>query len=209
MLFDGISEENLASLKTCLNAVKKTYLKGEIIYNYGDTLTSVGYILSGKVQIIKDDYENNKIIISEQKENETFAESLVCSGLKESNIIVVASVDTEVLFIDFKRILSVCNNSCQFHKQLIENVIRIIAKKNVFLNTRIELLTKQSLREKIKMYLGYQKQNSNKDIFEIPFSREEMASFLGVNRSALSRELSKMKEENIIDFHKNSFKLNV
>lgn len=207
MLFDGISEENLASLKTCLNAVKKTYLKGEIIYNYGDKLTSVGYILSGKVQIIKDDYENNKIIISEQKENETFAESLVCSGIKESNIIVVASVDSEVLFIDFKRILSVCNNSCQFHKQLIENVIRIIAKKNVFLNTRIELLTKQSLREKIKMYLAYQKQNSNKDIFEIPFSREEMASFLGVNRSALSRELSKMKEENIIDFHKNSFKL--
>src|SRR5574344_179909 len=86
MLFDGISEENLASLKTCLNAVKKTYLKGEIIYNYGDTLTSVGYILNGKVQIIKDDYENNKIIISEQKENETFAESLVCSGIKESNI---------------------------------------------------------------------------------------------------------------------------
>ena len=206
-LFNNINTDNLSALKACLRAVNKKYFKDEIIYNYDDNITSVGYILKGKVKVFKDDYENRRVLVANHSEGETFAEAFVCLGIKQSPIIVLAEEDTEMLFIDFNRILGVCNNSCQFHTQLIDNIIKIIAEKNIYLNFRIEMLSKSSLRERIKIYLVNQKGSFSENIFEIPFSREDMADFLGVNRSALSRELSKMKEENLIDYHKNSFKI--
>lgn len=206
-LFDEISEQNFLKLKECLKAVKKSYLKDEIIFDYGDKLSAVGYVLSGKVRILKDDFENNKVLIAEVEKTQTFAEALVCAGIKKSPVTVIAAEDSEILFIDFQKILGVCASSCPFHKQLIENIIKIIANKNLFLNSRIELLSKKSLKERIMFYLKSQKEKQNKEIFEIPFSREKMAQYLAVDRSALSRELCRMKSANLLDFHKNSFRI--
>lgn len=206
-LFENIEEKNLETMLKCLNAVKKTYLKDENILNEGDEITSVGLIVSGKVQLIKDDFEKNKVILAEMKDGETFAEAFVCAGLQKSPVYVFAKENTTVLFINFDRILSTCSNACPFHKQLIANIIKMIAAKNLVLNSRIELLSKKSIRERIVFYLLSEKIRQQSDDFTIPFSRDNMAEFLSADRSALSRELCRMQKEGIIDFKKNHFNL--
>lgn len=206
-LFDNIDDNELPELLRCLNAVKKTFLETEIIFESGQTLTSLAYIAEGSINIFKDDFCGNKILIKNLLKNETFGEAIVCSNNPISPNFAVANTKTTVFFIDIKKILSVCSNNCCFHKQLIENLLKIISDRNIFLNERIELITQKSLREKIIFFLKKQKEAFKSEIFPIPFSREEMSQYLCVNRSALSRELSLMKKEKLIDFHKNSFKL--
>ncbi len=204
-IFSGIDSTDLNNLLNCLQAVKKTYEKNEIIFDVKDKITSVCLILEGKVQLSQDDYEGNKIIISNLSKDETFGEAFVCAGIKESSICATAIEHTEILFLNLERIMSICSNSCPFHRRLLENIIKIIAAKNIFLQERIEALSKKTLRERVLNFLHKNKPGA--EIFEIPFSREQLAQYLGADRSALSRELSKMKKEKIIDYHKNSFKL--
>lgn len=206
-IFDGISENEIKSLINCLQAVNRSYKKNEIIFDTDDEIISVAYILSGSVQLSKNSYEGSRIIIGNLLKNETFGEAMVCAGLKKSLICAKALEDTEILFLDIKKILSTCPNNCHFHKRLIENLVKIIAYKNIALQEKIYLLTQKTLREKVLYMLHNEKLKVKKDIFDIPYSREEMAEFLSTDRSSLSRELSKMKSEGILDYHKNSFKL--
>lgn len=206
-IFDGIDTESLKLLTNCLQAVEKTYKKEEIIFDIGDEITAVAYIIEGAVQLSKDDYEGGKVILEHISEGEIFAQSMVCAGVEKSSVCAIAIEDTRILFMDFKRILSICSNSCPFHKRLVENIIKNISLKNMMLQERIELLAKKTLRERILYMLLKEKRKTGKNIFEIPYSREQMAQYLAADRSALSRELSNMKCEKIIDFHKNSFKL--
>ncbi len=206
-IFYGINEQDRNALLGCLQAVKKTYLKGEVIFDVGDDLTSVGYILEGEVQLSKDDYDGNKVIVSNVGPNETFGEAFVCAGVDKSEVSATALVETQILLLNFHRILSVCVNTCPFHKKLIENIIKTIATKNIMLQKRIELLSKKTLRERILHFLRTEKKKTKKEIFEIPYSREQMALYISADRSALSRELSNMKNENIIDYDKNTFRL--
>ncbi len=207
-IFDGIDEKNLDAMLNCLQAVKKTYFKGENIFDVGDKITSVVYVKSGSVQLIKDDYEGNRLIVSTIGPGEIFAEAFVCSGIEKSRVCAKTLEDTQVLFLNFKRIISVCPSACSFHKNLIENLIKIIALKNVELQGRLELLSKKTLRERILYFLYKEKAKNESAVFEIPFSREQMAEYIGADRSALSRELSKMQEKKIISYHKNSFRIN-
>lgn len=206
-IFQNIDNNCLTQLLDCLQAVKKTYKKGEIIFDINDEIKSVACVETGEVQILKDDYYKNKIIIATIKEGETFAQAMVLSGQKYSNVCAKATQDTKILFLDFKRIINTCSNSCQFHRQLLENIIKQSAKKNLILQKKIELLSQNTLREKILYFLYDEKKKSKTDFIKIPYNREEMANYLCSDRSSLSRELAKMKKEKIIDFHKNTFRL--
>lgn len=206
-VFDGIDENELKLLTKCLQAVKKTYKKDEIIFDIGDEIKSAAYILEGSVQLAKDDYAGNKIIINHLSKGDTFAEAMVFAGAEESAVCAKAIEESCILFLNFEKILSICSNSCRFHKKLISNIIKIISLKNLDLRERIELLSKKNLRERILCMLHKAKLNSKSNIFKIPYSREQMAEFIGADRSALSRELSRMKREGLIDYHKNTFRL--
>lgn len=206
-IFDGIDEKELDSMLNCLQSVKKTYFKGENVFDIGDRITAVVCVLEGSVQLIKDDYEGNRIIISNVGKGEIFAEAFICAGVEKSKICAKTLEDTQVLFLNFKRILSICPTSCSFHKKLVENLVKIIALKNIELQGRLELLSKKTLKERILYLLYKEKAKTESVVFEIPYSREQMAEYIGANRSALSRELSKMQEQKMISYHKNSFRL--
>src|SRR5574344_223422 len=206
-IFDSINENEKKSLLNCLRAVKKTYLKDEIIFDYANEIKTVGYVVTGKIHLLKDDYDGKKLIIAEIKQGETFGESIVCTDMVANSTVAVAKEKSEILFLDIKRILSVCQNSCPFHKKLVENILKIVAQKNMYLQKRIELLGKRTLSEKILEFLHDIKAEQKTAIFEIPYTREQMADYLGADRSALSRELSKLKQAGMIDYHKNSFNL--
>ncbi len=205
ILFKNVSEKNFSSMIACLGSYDRRYNKNEIILNEGDNINFVGAVLEGAVKIIKTDYDGNEVIIAEVLEGDIFAEVFACAEICRSPVSIIASADSKVLFFDYRKIISTCSSSCMFHQQLIANMLNVIARKCLYLNRRIEVISKKTLREKILTYLYHESMGLEK--FTISMKREELASFLCANRSALSNELSKMKEDGLIDYYKNEFKL--
>jgi CRP-like cAMP-binding protein len=126
-----------------------------------------------------------------------------CAGIDRSPVTVQAAEDVEILFIDYKKIITTCPSACPFHARLIENMLKLVAKKNLMLNQKLEILSKRTTREKLLCFFDTQRGSSQR--FTIPFNREELARYLCVDRSAMSNELCKMRDDGIIRFRKNVF----
>lgn len=207
-LFEGIDESQLDSLLGCLGAKTQEYNKNEIIILAESKVTSVGIILSGSAQIVKEDIMGNRTIMSELSEGDMFAEAFACANVGKIPVTVLTTTGCMVLFIQINRIVTTCNSACNFHTTLVKNMLQVIAQKNILLNNRMDILSQRTTREKLITYLAMQMKKHRKNKFRIPFSRDELADFLCVNRSALSRELSNMRDENLLTYNKNEFEIN-
>lgn len=206
-LFSDILWENTEKVLRCLGADAKKYEKDEIILRAGEEIRSVGIVLDGTVQIIKEDANAHRLIVANIEAGELFGEVLVCAGIKNSPVSAVAVTDAIVMFIGFAQIVSVCPNACVFHTTLIQNMLRLIAAKNLMLNKKIDYLLIKNLRGRLAAYLLEQSGRAKVLQFDIPYDRSGLADYLNADRSALSRELGRMKAAGLIDFYKNSFKL--
>ena len=204
-LFNGIAVSDFEKMITCLSAKAKSYEKDEVILLSGDAVTFVGIILSGSVKIIKEDMDGRITILTELGVSELFAEVFACAGIDRSPVTVQAAENSEIFFIDYKKIITACASSCLFHTKLIENMLGLIAAKNLMLNSKIEILSKRTTREKLLTFFDMQRGVATK--FIIPYNREELANYLCVDRSAMSIELGKMKKEGLINYNKNQFEL--
>lgn len=206
-LFANISETKLHAMLRCLGSRRKSYAKNQTIVATEDPIQEVGILLSGAAQIIREDFLGNRTIVNQIDAGHTFAETFVCAGEKKSPVTVIAVAESEVLYIQFKRLIATCSSACEFHGRLIENMLKIIAGKNIMMNQKIELLSQRSIDEKLKQYFIHQMNLVNGRRFAIPFSRSQLADYLCVDRSALSRELGKLKKQGKIRFHKNDFEI--
>ena len=206
-IFQNVSDESLLHMLKCLEAYEQVYSKNDILVLAGDKVSSVGIILAGSAQIVKEDIMGNRNIVSEIGIADMFGEAFSCANVAKSPLTVLTTTGCTVMYIRFNRIVTTCSSSCSFHTKLIENMLSLIAQKNIFLNNKIDILSQRSTREKLMAYFSMQIQRTGKNRFRIPFSRDELADFLCVNRSALSRELSKMKQEKILDFDRNEFEV--
>lgn len=204
-LFFGISDEDLESMLTCLGANMKNYAKNDIVLLVGSKISSMGIILSGNLILVKEDILGNRMIITELSAGELFAEVYVCAGVTSSPVTVVTVSQAKVLFLGYRKMITTCSTHCGFHNVLIQNMLTILANKNLQLNQKMNLLSKRTTKEKLLDYFQIQMEKQESVNFEIPFSRSELADYLCVDRSALSRELGKLKEEGIITFQRNQF----
>ena len=206
-LFDGINEDQLLKMLVCLGAKVEAFDKKYTILAEGAPVRHLGILLSGTAQIIQIDYYGNRSILSEITPSEVFAEAFACAEVPALPVSVIANEPCEVMLIDCDHILHTCSNNCGFHQQLIFNLMKDLATKTILFHQRIEITSKRSTREKLIAYLTMQAKKANSNRFEIPFDRQELADYLEVDRSGLSAELSKMKKEGILDYHKNHFVL--
>ena len=206
-LFGGIDETELNALLTCLNAKAVHFEKGRTVFMPGAATRSFGVVLSGSVQISHEDYYGNRSILGNVGPGGLFGESFAFAEAAALPVGVVASQDSEILFIDCKRLVSPCANACSFHNSLIRNMLSITAKKNIALTQKIEINSKRGTREKLLAYLSGEAQRAGSSSFEIPFDRQELADYLSVDRSAMSAELGKMRNDGLLLFHKNRFEL--
>ena len=206
-LFSGIKETDLPVLLGCLSAKQVHYEKGGIVFLSGECIRCFGIVLSGQVQIYQEDYYGNRSILGHVGPGGLFAESFACAEVKELPVSVQASADSELLFIDCTRIASPCANACAFHASLIRNLLNTIAKKNIALTQKIELTAKRTTREKLLAYLSAEARRAKSSNFKIPFNRQELADYLAVDRSAMSAELGKLRDEGVLTFSKNQFVL--
>lgn len=206
-VFSNISDEELEILSVCMQPVVRQYKKGEYIFRQGDTLGSIPILLEGSIHIQKDDYWGNRSIINVIEAGDMFGESY---ALNKNSIMLNDAVTVEnctVAFFDTRRMLTSCSSSCGFHNKVIQNLFVALAGKNIKLVQKLGHISQRSTREKLISYLSEQAQLSHSGSFTIPFSRQQLADFLSVDRSAMSNELCKMRDEGLLTFHKNQFTL--
>ena len=204
-LFKGIGEAELDGMLQCLGAAQKSYKKGSYILMAGDALHHVGVLLSGQATVYKTDLLGSRTVLGALTPPQLFAETFVCAGVKTSPVSVEAASDAEVLLLGFERILHTCSSCCAHHSALIYNMLRIVAQKNMALSEKMDHMARKTTRQKIASYLIDQATRAGGRRFEIALDRQALADYLSVNRSALSRELSHMNEEGVVDYQRNSF----
>ena len=206
-LFEGLGRDNMDAVLGCTGYHISSYQKGQVVILEEEQIQHVGIVLSGAVDMIKEDVWGNKTLLTRMGKNELFGETFACGDDSRSVVTFIAPEDTRVLFIPFGRMMRTCSNACAFHQRMVENMVRIIANKNRDLMRKVEIVTKKTLREKILTYLSVQAQVQNSRYFEIPLGRSELAAYLCADRTALARELSAMKADGLIDFEKNMFRI--
>lgn len=207
ILFRGCSEEEIHSLLECMQARTEDFQKGSTIYRVGDRVSSIGLVLSGSVYIENDDVWGNKSILDTVQPGQVFAESYACVPGAVLMINVVAAENCRVLFMDVGRMLSLCGSGCDFHNRIIRNLLETASRKNLNLSWRIFHTGAKTIRGRLLSYLSYQASEKGAREFDIPFNRQQLADYLGVDRSALSSELGKMQREGLLDFRKSHFVL--
>ena len=206
-LFDGIGNDELLRMLTCLGARIEGYDKKDTIFAEGSSAKHIGIVLSGSVQMIQFDYYGNKSILSTAFPTEMFAEEFACAETEAIPVTVVASEESEIMLIDCSHILHTCHNNCGFHQRLIFNLMKDLAKKTIRFHEHIEVTSKRTTREKLMAYLALEAKRAGSNSIRIAFDRQELADYLEVDRSGLSAEISKLRNEGIIESHKNYFEL--
>lgn len=206
-LFEKVEDENLIAILGCLRAKVTQYKKNETIIAEGTPAKQIGIVLTGEVQIVRNDYYGNRSIVTNVEPAQIFGESFACAGVEEMPVDVVATTDTDVMLIDCQRITNSCCNACSFHSQIIFNLMKVVAIKNLIFHQKSEITSKRTTREKLMTYLLSQAKKNNSKSFYIPYDRQALADYLEVDRSGLSAEISKMRREGIIENKKDYFKL--
>ncbi len=204
-LFMNLSEGDCNIALSLLSAQRTKYSKNNVLVSAGDSLKRFGLVVSGTVRVSFTDIDGNDVLVANVTEGDTFGEALCWLNVNEIPVTVTALTDTEVMWLSPDILRE--NNSDRVACILKNNYLSLLASKTLSMNDRIQILSKPTLRQKLITFFSQCANNSGTKTFTLPFDRETMALYLGVNRSALSRELSKMEKEGIIEFYKNSFKI--
>ena len=206
-LFGGITETEIEEMLECLSAEVLRFQKGDFVFRRGEQITKVAVLLEGCIHIQKEDYWVILRILSEISEGEIFGEVYACLGNDGILNNAVAVKESVVLFLDISRVLTLCPSACRYHGRLVRNLLSVLALKNKLLTQKLEHMSQRTTREKLLSYLSEQSLKEGCASFEIPFNRQQLADFLSVDRSAMSNELCKMRDEGILLFHKHHFVL--
>ena len=207
-LFDRIDEADLLKTLNCLNVQVMACEKGKVIFHQGDAPKFFGVVLSGAVHTIIHYANGEKSLIGAIDAGDLFAETCACAGEETLPTSFVAAADSIVMILDHARVITGCrNNGCLAHSLLVTNLMRSIAIKNLMLAQKLSIVTQRTTREKLMSYLLLKQEQEGTSRFSIPFDRQALADYLGVDRSALSAEIGKLKREGVIDCQKNEFEI--
>ena len=206
-LFHGIKPEERKAMLGCIGYHIGSFRKGDIVAFEEENIKHIGIILSGSVDMVKEDLWGNRTMLVRMRRDELFGETFACGRDNQSVVTFLVSEDAQILFIPFDRVMHSCTMACVFHHRLIENMVSIIAGKNRDLMRKVEVVSKRTIREKLLAYLSIQALTQKSRYFEIPLGRMELAEYLCVDRSALTRELVRMKEDGLIDYDRNCFRI--
>lgn len=206
-MFRKIESTEIQRMLHCLNPRILNYEKNASIAMAGDHFDGIGIIIEGELIIAKENLAGDRTVMTILKPGDMFGEMVSFSEKKEWPASVVAQSDAQIIFVSPEKVITMCDKMCDSHRQLIENLLIIMSKKALMLNRKVEYLSIRTLRGKLCAYLLEHQKIKQQNIFTLPMNRDELADFFNVARPSVSRELSKMKEEGLIDFHKSSFKI--
>ena len=211
-IFAGIAEEDMEKVLSCLSARMQEYERGSVLFRQGEKMEQMGIVLEGSISLEKEDFWGNRSILAIVEAGEVFGEVYACRKERTLNINVTAQCRTKVLLLDLTPVLDRGEGEGPgrekaLYEKLTVNLVHILADKTWSMARKTEYLSGRGIREKVEAYLSAQAQMAGGGDFIIPFNRQELADFLAVDRSALSRELGKMRREGILDYRKDHFRL--
>lgn len=201
-LFDQISKESYQQLFHCLQASTRHFSSGDTIFQFGESYQSVGIIVSGSAVIIRYETNGTRTILEHLRQHELFGEILAFPSPEFESIEIICSSDCEVIFFDYLHMIRPCPKICPQHCQLIQNLLAIVSAKVLHFSQRIELLSKRSIRDKLICYFYQLTAKTGAAQATIPFTMSDLADYLCIDRSAMTRELKKLKEEHWIKLDK-------
>lgn len=205
-LFHGLREAQIREMLPCLSARQSRFRRGQFLLRAGDRVAFAGILLSGEAEVLQEDFWGNRNLLAAVGPGDLFAEAFACAHAV-SPVSVLCKTDGSVLYLNVRAVFSPCEKACAQHKALSQNLIRVLAEKNMQLNEKAGYLSQRSTREKLLAYLSAQARRTGSASFRIPFDRQQLADFLSVNRSAMSAELSKMQREGLLRAERSNFTL--
>ena len=206
-LFAGGADEEITAMLACLGARQSRYLKGEYVLRAGEHISDIIVLAEGNLLVQKDDYWGNRSVLGQITVGEMFGQAYVASESGALLNDVVAIENSTVIFFDVGRILTTCSSACRFHTMVVQNLFFAISDKNRKLVQKLGHMAGRTTRAKLISYLSEEAQKQGSSVFIIPFNRQQLADYLSVDRSAMSNELSKMRNEGLLEFDRNQFKL--
>ena len=206
-LFNGITASDLTGMLKCLNAKSVEFSKGDSIFLEGDPAQFVGVVLDGAIQILQEDYYGNRSVLTILEPGELFAGVFSCAGLNAIPVSAIAIKKSTVLLLNCQQMFTVCGNACRFHSQLLQNLLKVMAMKNLAMTQKIRYMSQKTTKDKLTAFLLDQAKQNDSSEFVIPYDRQALADYLGVERSAMSVELSKLKKNGQIDTKGSWFRL--
>ena len=205
-LFRNMTEEEVLQIVTCFGANVRRYGKGAFLWQQGELVNHSGVVLSGAVEAVQYRADGTMQLVARQTAGGVFGDLLMATG-RPSPVSLQAAEDTKVLFLPMENILGGCAACCPCHTQLRHNLLQEASEKFWQLRQRLMYLAEPSLRSRLLLYLQDERQAAGTATFTIPYNRQQLADFLAVNRSALSRELSRLQEEGVIEYYRSSFRI--
>lgn len=206
-LFEGIAPEKIPAVLKCLQARIKNFKKDDFICMEGDKAGFIGIVLAGQIQVFHDDYNGNRNLTASFGTGALFAEAFACAGVPTMPVSILSYTDSAILFIDAEQLLLHGSDDCGFHERITGNLLKIMARKNILLNQKLGYISHKTTAEKLMAFLNDQAKLHQSSEFTIPYDRQGLADYLGVERSAMSAELSKLQKQGVLVTKKNYFKL--
>ncbi len=201
-LFEGMTREEIARLVQCLGRRRRSYRIGERVWYRGDRVMAAGVVLSGALRAETVTEDGRRELATQHGAGAVFGDILM-AGVEESPVDIIAAAETEILFLPYERLMRGCERRCEAHERLRRNLLKSMADKYWQQRRHMDCLRAVGLRAKLLCYL--RQQSGGAAEFTLPLDRQAMADYLAVNRSALCRELARMKAEGLLDYRKNHF----
>lgn len=206
-LFSDIPDDKLDAVVSCMNGFTKTYHARTLLFCAGNPVPYFGMVLKGCVELFLSGTEGNPILLSQFYEGDLFAQSLTIADASSNIFEIYASEDTEILFLTVPKFTALENCHCMHRFKVMENLMTLIAEDNMKLLMKIEILTQNSLRQKLQLYFLVLSKEQQSRTVTLPFGRDKLSSYLSCDRSAISRELGRMKQDGLISYTKNTVTL--
>lgn len=206
-LFEGIDQNEIRSIVKCMDLSVLKYTKNDYLTHAGQDFTDIGIVLSGTVALTKETASGNRVIIGLLGAGEMFGEMMAYTESSSFSMTVIAHADCVVIYFPRDKIIGCCEKACICHKNLILNMLKIVSNKANMLNKKVDYLAIKTLRGKISTFLLEEYNKGSNNTFQLALNRNELADFLNTSRPSLSRELCKMRDEGLIDFHSTAIKI--
>lgn len=197
-LFEGITQQECERMFVCFGAREKSYVQGEVICEFTGGSKAVGVLLSGSADLVRLDMDGDRVILETMEEGGVFGEVLAFSGAQGDSTYIECRRDCRVMYLDYDQITKRCENACHHHSALVQNLFRLLSTKTLNLSERVEVLSRRSIREKLLCYFTQQQHKNHSSNFVLPFSLSALADYISVDRSAMMREMKKLKDEQLI-----------
>lgn len=206
-LFEGFSERDLKRPLVCFGARRITADAGEILVHEGDAATHFGLVVTGAVNVVRYTLDGRERLLAHLGAGEVFGTAFVLGGSDRYFANIIAAQPSTVMMLNGARVLAPCATRCPAHMQLLSRLLTIVARRNSRLAQKIDCLSQKSTAAKLMAYLRQQSEDAGAKTFEIPFTRQQLADYLNVDRASLCTEITRLQKSGRLQTNRRMFTL--